>query len=243
MGICWRLMKQYGDVPWVVDITGDELAHIAEPYIDRTRLSDEPPSFKLVSGFGATPESRAQQLLNLVQSQGADGEPLMSTRQFKRAWPDESLYGEEEDPEEVRKHRAKVINERIRQVADDVAAQFGQRAPMFAQMAHERLMQLFPPLPDDPPQMHIIELGNISQDETEHPLARQLARMRQGIYFQIVQQAQQRAVARAEAEDGGTNRNAARAERARAANEGGTTTSDSLQVAAARGDQAAMTPQ
>ena len=48
--LSWKLLKEFLDVGMVIDIVGEEFAHIAEPYVDRSMLSRHEPVFRLVSG-------------------------------------------------------------------------------------------------------------------------------------------------------------------------------------------------
>jgi hypothetical protein len=137
-----------------------------------------------VSGFGATTESKANQLLQMVAAKGADGEPLMTTRAFRAAWPDQSTYPEAEDPVEIRERRAKTINARIRKIASDLEQQMGDQAsqPQMLLMMHQAISQEFPVQADDDPMAHFNTLSSITQDEDESPTAKQLAKWRQGVY-------------------------------------------------------------
>lgn len=183
-GLCWSLFKEYADVPWLVEAVGGETAHLIEPWLDRNMISVEEPKFRLVSGFGATTESKANQLLQLVAAKGSDGMPLMSTRQFQAAWPDQSTYPEVEDLMGVQERRTKAINARIRRIVREFQQQMGEASqrPDFVGMLDAALMAEFPVLPDDSPQLHFEALATISQDENEDPMVRQLARFRQGRY-------------------------------------------------------------
>ena len=125
MGKCWRLMKSYGDVPWIVDVTGDEFAHLADTYIDRTKLSDDPPSFKLVSAFGSSPEQRAQEMLQLLGTTGADGGIVLSTAEFRKNYPFQTLFDDDSDPAAMQRRRPRVVNARIRKIAEDYLRQVG----------------------------------------------------------------------------------------------------------------------
>jgi hypothetical protein len=247
MGLCWSLMKQYADVPWIIDITGDELAHLADAYIDRTKLSETVPNFKLVSGFGATPEAKTQQLMAMVQATGADGEPLITTAQFRRKLPDQSLYPDEQDPDDYRQRRPKVINAKLRRYAMQAVEQLQQggqqldqmplRSPQLEWLAKQLLAgfdQQFPVLMDDDIEAHLLWLSTLTQDETEHPLVRQLAIQRQDLYWQWLAQQQAAAVAQ-QAEQAGAEAEATAKGKASAevpAEEtAGTTTSESMQAA------------
>ena len=183
-GLAHALFREYADIPWLVEVTGAEYSHLVEPWIDRGMVSQDDPSIKLTSGFGATMEAKANQLLQMVQTVGADQQPLMTTRQFQSAWPDQSTYPEAEDVQETRERRAKVINGRIRKIATDLEQQLGPEAENPAQilMAHMALMQEFEPKPDDDALANYNALSSITQDEDESPLARKLAGFRQGVY-------------------------------------------------------------
>lgn len=185
-GLAHALFREYADIPWLVEVTGAEVAHLVDPWIDRSMASPEDPSIKLVSGSGATVESKQAQLHGLVTSAGADGEPLMTTRQFRAAWPDQSTYPEAEDPAELREQRARVINGRIRKIAGDFEQQMGELGtkPEMLFMMHQALMQEFEPRPDDDPMAHYNALSSITQDEDESPTAKKLAAYRQAIYGQ-----------------------------------------------------------
>lgn len=183
-GVCHALFREYADIPWLIEAAGSAASHLVEAWVDRGMVSQEDPSFKLVSGFGATTESKANQLLQMVAAKGADGEPLMTTRQFRAAWPDQSTYPEAEDPVEIRERRAKTINARIRKVASDFEQQMGELAsdPQMLMMMHQALTTEFPPQADDDPLAHYNALSSITQDEDESPTAKQLAKWRQGTY-------------------------------------------------------------
>lgn len=116
--VCWRLMKTYGDVPWVISATGDEYAHLAEAAIDNSRLSDEVPDYRVVSAFGASPELQAQDLLNLVTTAGSDGQPLLRTEEFRKQHPQQTLFDSDADPRSVQRRRARTVATRIRRDAE-----------------------------------------------------------------------------------------------------------------------------
>lgn len=187
----WRIRKQFMDVPMVLEVVGDELAHLAEPYVDRTMLSESPPMFNLVSGFGTSTEAVAQQLLNLVGMTDARGEQILSTRELRKRWPDASLFHEIDDPDDVRMRRPRVINEAIRQMAQSIREQFpmlgaSMADPQVAMAAEYGALTIdgeHPILMDDSVEAHLSILGVITQDETEDPLARRIAIMRQQQYW------------------------------------------------------------
>jgi len=203
----WRIRKEFMDAKTVLQYVGDELAHMAEPYVDRTMMSAIAPSFKLVSGFGTSTEAIAQQLLNLLSVTDTAGEPVLTTRQFKKKWPDQSLYHETDDPRDVRERRPRIVNELIRQAADRLTEQlqmqlmgqgavdpqtgqsqwqpsmadpFTQQLGMICEM---EVAQQEDVLMDDDMQLNVEVLSVITQDPTEHPVARRAAIMRQQRYF------------------------------------------------------------
>lgn len=179
------LFRTYGDIPWLIEATGAEYTHMVEAWVDRSMVSQEDPAVELVSGFGATLETLGNQLNQMVTTTGADGEPLMTTRQFRAAWPDRSVYPDTEDVRETRERRAKAINARIRKLAAEVEQQMGPELAMQPQsivMAHMALSQEFPTLPDDDPIANFDALSSITQDLNESPLARALAGYRQAFY-------------------------------------------------------------
>lgn len=204
----WRIRKEFMDAPTIIEHAGEEVAHLVGAYIDKTMMSDSPPSFRLVSGFGTSTEAKAQQLLNLLQVTDAVGEPVLTTRQFKKQWPDQSLYHEVDDPRDVRERRPRVVNEMIRQAAEqkaqEIAAQFQQWQPSMADPFTQQLgmivemevAQSEDVLMDDDLTLNIETLSVITQDPTAHPVARRAAIARQMRYLmwlqgQQVQQADQ----------------------------------------------------
>ncbi len=190
--ISWKQFRQFADVPWIIDNVGSEHAHIVGNQIDRTMVSKEVPTFRLVSGFGATPDARAEQLLNLVQMRGADGEVLMSTRQFRAAWPDKTVYRDTEDPMSVRERRPRFINAELRRQTKHMLEQMaGQQMPpdmmeKFVPAMEAAIHQAYPVMPDDLLALHVQELGNITQDETELRPVRMVAGLRQARYRDIL---------------------------------------------------------
>lgn len=205
---CWKQMKAFGDVPWLISIAGDEYAHLIDSYLDKTKLSEHPPRYKLVSAFGANPEMRAQEMMELVQLRGADGQPLLRTEEFRRQYPNQTIFDQEGDPRHVQRRRARTIaraakdmarryrqqtgfderqyppqwrRQAVMQVAYQVA--FGQMGPM-GEVLSEGLEQLFPRLRDDDLMAHISAYSEVIQDETADPIARFALQFRQETYFQ-----------------------------------------------------------
>ena len=212
--LSWMLLKEFLDVGMVVDIVGEELAHMAEPYVDRTMLSESMPSFRLVSGFGTSTESRAQQLLNLVQTADPNGNPILTASQLRQKWPDQNLFSEEDDPQEYRLRHARVVNQTIEQIADTIRENYPNLPDIMnhpvimnaAQFGWQQVDITHPLLMDDDPQMHLEILSLITQDDTQDPIARHIAMFRQDQYWQWIamqQQAQAEAAAMGDPAAGG----------------------------------------
>jgi len=205
---CWRQMKKYGDVPWLVEMLGDEHGYLAEPYIDNARLSDSPPHYKLVNAFGSSPELRAQEVLELMQIRGADGQPFLSTEDARRQYPNQLVFDTAGDPKAVQQRRARTISTQIHVMASrfreetgfdetQMPAQWRQQALDQAghqiafgvfgpggELVREGIEQLYPRLRDDDLAAHLSALSEVTQDETADPLARRAARYRQDLYFE-----------------------------------------------------------
>ncbi len=189
---CWRQMKAFGSVPWLVTITGDEYAYLAEPYIDNLRLSDHPPAYKLVNAFGASPELQAQELLELVPQRGADGEPLLRTEEFRRAYPNAMVFDNDGDPTVVQRRRAKTIASQIIHQTRKFREATGftettRTSPMVIQAGQRIFLILegqYPRLQDDDLAAHLSTLSEITQDETVDPVARIAAQFRQAKYYE-----------------------------------------------------------
>ena len=194
----WRLFKAFGDVPTVLNVVGNEIAHLVDGYIDRTMLSESPPAFTLVSGFGTSIEAKAQQLLNLFSMVDANGEQVLTTRDLKKLWPDQALFKEINDPQDIRERRPRVVNASIRKAAA-LAREMYPEIPYIlsdptlltvAQMLTMELDQMHPLLMDDDVEHHITVLSSVTQDETEDPLVRQIAIMRQQQFWMWLSQKQ-----------------------------------------------------
>lgn len=194
----WRLFKAFGDVPTVLEVVGDEAAHLSEDYVDRTKLSDTPPTFTLVSGFGTSTEAKAQQLLNLFAMVDNQGEQVISAKQLKKLWPDPSLFREVNDPADVRDRRPHVVNASIRKAAKVVREMYPElpyklndpTIQQMAQMLAFEIDDMHPALMDDDYAHHINVLSGVTQDEAEDPLVRQTARLRQQQYWMWLAQKQ-----------------------------------------------------
>lgn len=198
MSLCWQLTKDNDDAGHFINIVGDDLAHLVDGYIDKTKLSQHPPTFRLTSLAGATPESHAQQIMTMVTTAGADGMPLMTTEEARKQWPDQNLFGQIEDARSVQRRRAREVAATIRQSASEVRRQSGVQGVSIMDpqvMAAARplamlIQQEFPLFPDDDPAAFVETLTEITQDETEDPIARLVAMHHQAQYRQWIQSIQ-----------------------------------------------------
>jgi hypothetical protein len=189
---CWRQMKAYGDVPWLVNIAGDEFSYLVEPYIDNTKLSDEPPRYKLVNAFGSSPELHAQEVIQLAQTRGADGQPFLTTAEARRQYPNQRVFDDRSNPSAVAKRRARTIAAQLHVLSKRYREQTGleENDPThpWVQYAGQQIFDYtrtrYPVLRDDDLNANIAALSEITQDETSDPIARVAAVMRQEVYYQ-----------------------------------------------------------
>jgi hypothetical protein len=212
---CHAITREFnGPVPIEVDIAGSEYGYLAKNYLHADEMSEQAPRFQVVSGFATSKEVIAQQLLNLVGMTGADGEPLLRTREFKKQYPDPSVWPQTRDIQEVMERRVLTRNQAIRDAVDEFrqSSQFPEDAPpewveMAAQQVHMQLATSnadYEPKRDDVPPMHIEGLSELTQDPAEDPIARRVAELVQDLYYEwmsMMQQPQDGAVPTAE--DGG----------------------------------------
>ena len=188
---CWKQMKTYGDVGWLIDIVGDEYEHMVEPYIDRTKLSDRPPSYKLVNAFGPSPELRMQEVLELGQMRTGDGLPVLTNEEVRYALPDQTIFNKRSNPKVVAVRRAKTVAAQFHFLATQVRQQTGfeewdMQHPWVLQLAQtvwQQIGQQFPVMRSDDLQAHIDSLVETIQDETADPIARNAAMRRLDEYY------------------------------------------------------------
>ena len=91
----------------------------------------------------------------------ADGEPVLTTAQLRKLWPDKSLVPHDADIVEMRKRRASVVNGEIRKAAQA----FGQLV-LVRGIVGEQLQPVSRNVPDDEPpelppnaELHVIDPG------------------------------------------------------------------------------------
>lgn len=206
-GLCHALFRENADVPWVLDTLGEDEDQLAEDYIDRTKVSQTPPTFKVAPSLGGTPEAQANRITQLVQMKGADGKPFMTVEEGRRRWPEGSLFDQDVDPADSQKKRAKRMASACRRAAQVVRQATGFQGVAFSdpqvQMLGQQVAQTIlagqpfpgsqapivaPPLPTDNPQLCMALLVEVTQDDTEDALARVAALVLWQHYQQVVQQ-------------------------------------------------------
>jgi hypothetical protein len=199
---CWRQFKTYGDVGWLVQSgIGEDYAYLLDSYIDKTMLSDVPPHYKLVNAFGATPEIQTQELLDLVARKGSDGKPILTTEEFRRAYPNQGLFDNTTDPAAVVRRRARTVAQKFvdkaRAIREEQGIEGDTPADPAVQQAAQQVFYAieaeYPRLRDDDLMASISALTEITQDESADPIARLAAMQRQELMF--AWQAQQAAMA------------------------------------------------
>lgn len=189
---CWRQMKSYGDIPWLVDIAGDEYSYLVDPYISKAQLSEQPPAYRLVNAFGSSPEMRAQEVIELMGLRGADGEPFITTEEARRAYPNHLAFSDTTDPRAVQQRRARTIATRIHHDAEDMRELHGiagtdlndPEVQQAAQEVFQKAEARYPRMRDDDLESHLAALSEITQDETADPIARLACQMRQELYYE-----------------------------------------------------------
>lgn len=189
--VCHAQMRMYGDVAWLVEITGDEYAHLAAPYIDRTMLSERPPNYKLINSFG-TPEAVTQEILQLMTVRGADGDALMTTEEGRRHLPQRMVFDGRADPKTVARRRAKTvavaIQYEVKQFREQTGMQITDAAHPWivesARMVFATIQRRFGVKRSDDLMAHVARLTELVQDEAEDPITRQVAEMRLDVYYQ-----------------------------------------------------------
>lgn len=189
---CHSQFRAYGDIPWLMGIAGDEYSYLVDSYISRMDVSDTPPQFKLVNAFGSSPEMRAQEILELMATRGADGQPFMSTADARRQYPNHTIFSDAGDPVAVQRKRAKTISrailENARKYRENTGMQEMDPRHPWVQKAGADLFdfieQKYGRRRDDDLQSHLDSLSEITQDETADPIARLAATQRQEFYYQ-----------------------------------------------------------
>jgi hypothetical protein len=171
---CWRQMKRYGDVPWLIE------------------LSERVPHYKLVNAFGASPELQAQEVLELMTVRGADGQVFLTTEEARRQYPNQRIFDRAGGPQFVARRRAKTVSTAIEYAAEQIRGAWGlyesdpsdPQVQMAAMHVFGLMETKYPRLQDDDLAAHLAALSEITQDETADIVARLAAAQRQKLYYQ-----------------------------------------------------------
>lgn len=188
-----------------VQAAGSDYGYLTNSYISAEELSDEPPQFVVVSGFGSTKEAVAQQLINLAQTADASGEPLLTAKQVRQQFPDQSIWPVETDIQEVKKRRAQAINYMIRDFCREFEEQNGELPAEWIEPAAQQISEMLDEKErverDDDFQLNIETLSELTQDTTESQLVRRVASLRQDMNYEAIAAMQQPMLAPANGDD------------------------------------------
>ena len=181
-------------------IGGEDFQYAVQPWIRSKDLSPEPPNYKMTSGFGATPESMAVTLQNMVGMMSADGQPLMTAEEFWDRYPDPSMKPNRPSPVTVRRRRLNAVNAYMEEICAQAEQEYMQQIQQdpkifydLAEALNKQVYDRFPIVRTDDAPMCLESLDELVLDTTSSPLCRTVAEMRQAMYFQW--QAQQMAQA------------------------------------------------
>lgn len=196
LGTAHALFREYADGAWLVEnVTGDDLGYLASPYIEAQQLSANAPRYQVTSSYGSSPDAVTQELIQLIQTTDAQGTPLLTAKDFWKLNPDTRFRPHEISADAMRTARATRINYEIQDFVRQVRAQLGDQADLHTPALHQQLSMQLPLNRDDPPQLHIETLAQLTQDMDEDILVQRLAQLRQDLYYEwmAAQQAQMQA--------------------------------------------------
>lgn len=190
-----RLRKQYQTLPLLVEAVGEDMGFVAQEYVHREDMSATTPNFALVSGFGASPEERLQELNQLVVLRGGDGQPILPVKRYWQLHPDQGLRPNEPDADDARKRRAHAINVAIESAVEAHMMETGEDPsvlnPQVVQQISAKIYEQFPPTWTDgfALPLFVEALDTLVQDPTVFPNVRAVAEDRQRYLLQWQQQA------------------------------------------------------
>lgn len=254
--LCHALTKEHaGRFPIPIEVSGKDYGYMAKAYITADEMSDAAPNYTVTSA-GGTPEARMQQLLNLVTVSGADGFPLLTTKQLRKQSPDSSIWPIETDIDEVKERRVQARNYALRDMCDVWREENGitDNNPLpleWTDRAAQQILEQFdasdPIERTDDLAQHINGLTELAQDPADDKLLRRTASKLIDVYMDwqaniaAQQQGQMAQVAPAgDAASGAAPGDAAPAN-AYSTEQGGTSTSDSYAPERTRGEVNALT--
>lgn len=184
-------VRTFAGRPFIAKVSGEDFAYAVDPWINTDRLSYDDPKYRLVNGFGATPDALAQTLAQLVVVKTADGQPLMTRDEFWEKYPDPAIRPHTPNLRATKQRRLAEINYFIEQVSEEVATQNEalvrsnpNQLQTLVQVTFDELMRRYPIERTDDIQMCLEYLDEIVHDTTVSGIARSIARMRQQKYFE-----------------------------------------------------------
>lgn len=189
------LYRDYSDLPTLTQISGEELGYAVDPWVRAKDLPVEDPIFRVVSGFGATPEALAQTLGNLVVMAGADGQPILTTDEFWELHPDPSLRPHRPNPSRVKRRRLNAKVQYMETLGEQSSEEFGEQLKsdpnMLFKLAQEieaEVFNLYPILRTEDPQQNIDGIDELVHDTTVSTLTRMVGEINQARYFDWLEQ-------------------------------------------------------
>ena len=239
------LTKEHaGPFPIPIEVSGKDYGYMAKAYITAEEMSDVPPNFTVTSA-GGTPEARMQQLLNLVTVKGADGIPLLTTKQLRKQSPDSSIWPIETDIEEVKERRVQARNYQLREMCDAFKQQNGWTDDVPPEWVDQAAMMIAAQFQNadriertDDPLMHINGLSELVQDPNEDLLLRRAASHMVDVFMGWMSQMAPQGAPVSDAAPGRAQQPGAPAY---STDQGGTSTSDSYTPERTRSEVASLT--
>lgn len=188
--ICHHYVREYAERPFLARVAGEDLAYAIDPWVRSEKMSQRDPQFRAVNSFGATPEAMAQTLASLVTIQAADGQPLLTKDEFWTKYPDPALRPHEPNLRMMKLRKCSAINHYIEEVADGVVEQYREILASNPEMINRAIQEIgnvvmarYPIERTDDIGMCIASLDELIHDITTSQLAREVAKLRQALYF------------------------------------------------------------
>jgi hypothetical protein len=185
------LVKDFAELPFVAKVAGEDLSYAVEPWIRADDMSEEPPNFRVVSGFGATPESLAQNLMTLVGMTDAAGTPLMTEAEFWERHPDPSLKPRRPSATTIKRKRLMARNNFIEKLCKEAETEFQEAVEQDPQIAfrlaesvYQQVRANFPPTRTDNLGQAIEVLDELVHDTEVSKLTSHVAQLAQAEYFE-----------------------------------------------------------
>lgn len=170
--------------PFLANIVGDELSYAIDPWVRAEDLDHLDPQFKVVSGFGASPEALAETLQALVQIPAADG-PLMTSDEFWDRYPNPALRPHRPNIKATKRMRLNSINYLIERLCDEAEGQYAEQVQQMPQMAaqlavviEETVLRKYPLLRTEDWGMSLEALDEIIHDPNSSGMKRNVCELR-----------------------------------------------------------------